>query len=188
MWSQRPHLGIGHIFTLPCLGLRKKRALDFISRPVTLLWIRSAEYIWWSGSELLKVCITFLIENKRKFSHIKFPSAMPADYFVSALLTVCLNTHTHTAYMAVKMWIRRIEFSVGVSRELWNFQINLRRVCGLHVSHFILSVSYECGIALHLVLSWPALVFVVTESQPLKVLVLFWCRRTPVLVASVYLA
>lgn len=167
---------------------QKKRTLDFNSRPVTLLWIRSVEYKRWSGFELLKVCITFLIENKRKFSHIKFPSAMPSDYFINTFLMVHLNTYTHTVCMAMKMWIRWIKFSVGVSSGLWIFQINLRRVCGLHVSHFILSVSCECGIALLLVLSWPALVFVITESQPLKVLVLLWCRCTLVLVVSVYLA
>lgn len=44
---------------------QKKRTLDFNSRPVTLLWIRSVEYKRWSGFELLKVCITFLIENKK---------------------------------------------------------------------------------------------------------------------------
>ena len=43
-------------------------------------------------------------------------------------------------------------FSVGFFMGMWIFQINLRSAYGLHVPHFIVSVS--CSVGLVLVWSW----------------------------------
>lgn len=67
-------------------------------------------------------------------------------------------------------------FSVGGFKGMWIFQINLKSVSGLHVPHFNVSLSCNVGLTLVLARARPAMLLVLTWSQPPRLVVLSLSR------------
>lgn len=101
---------------------------------------------------------------------------MPSDYFIKIFLLLHLRQ--------LKKWMKKNLYLFSVV-----FPINLRSVYGLHVPHFIASVSYSLRLAL--VWSWPGLnpskscpVSVLIHSVLGHDLVLFWVVLTTTLLSQ----